>query len=284
MVRFGTDGGPRIDGAILDGVTGPLLESWTAIAQARRIPSYLFVTVGDEARHEEIEASGLGGEAVGGVAGTQGPADGAPTPFGFLFGETNAAIHGVGMLIDRLARGALQADDSDDGEWLAEVSAADACIHVMDTTWSSATMPDHPVHETANPLTNANYQRNGAKRPDLAPYALLETGDGWVCLVGAGADLFDDLGRPELAEDPRLASPERRTANREYTTALLQEWVGTFERGQDLVDLLGNSVVVAVADRLEDIIDDEHGLLALDEVTSPYAITAGGVPVEDLGA
>ena len=275
----------RIDAALIDGVTGPILDSWAAIARTRRIPSFLFVTVGDEQPDIEIEASGLGAEAVAGVAGTMGPADGAPTPFGYVFGESNAAIRGVAMLVDRLVNGLLQPSDPANDEWLVEVSAADACIDAMDDPWQETTMPA-AIHEAPNSLTNANYRRTGAQKVGIVPYGLLQARDGWVCLVGASTmePIAEALGRPELLEDERLATLDARIANRDYVIGIFQEWVGTFERGQDFVDLLGNSVVVAKSERLEDILDDPHGLLGFDQATAPYAITVGGVPVEDLDA
>ncbi len=272
----------RADAALIDGVSDTLLDSWSAIAREQRMPSFLFVTVSDE-RAGEMETSGLGAEAIAGAAGTMGPAEGPPTPLGFLFGETNAAVRGVAMLIDRLLRDVLHPRPWDDSEWLTEVSAADACIDAMDGPWQELSLPGS-AHDSPNSLSNANYQRTGAQRATLVPYGLLEAGDGWFTLVGVSttALLANGLGRPELMDDERFATVEARTANREFVIEMLQEWVATFERGQDFVDLLGNSVVVAKSERLEDIIDDPHDLLGFEHPTTPYRITVGGVPIEEV--
>jgi formyl-CoA transferase len=281
--HFDGEAGQQLDAALIDGVSGALLDSWSAIARRRQVPSFLFVTVSDGGSTDEIETSGLGAEAVAGVAGTMGPAHGPPTPLGYLFGETNAAVRGVAMLVDRLVRDVRHPRGWTEDEWLTEVSAADACIDAMDGPWQELSLPGS-AHDAPNSLSNENYQRTGAQRATLVPYGLLEAGDGWVALVGVATTelLAKGLGRPELVDDERFATVEARTSNREFVVDMLQEWVGKFERGQDFVDLLGNSVVVAKSERLDEVIDDPHDLLGFGHPTTPYRITVDGVPLEDL--
>jgi crotonobetainyl-CoA:carnitine CoA-transferase CaiB-like acyl-CoA transferase len=64
-----------------------------------------------------------------------------------------------------------------------------------------------------------------------ALYRLYETADGWLQLAAVEAEhwsaLCDALRRPELAGDPRFATPAAREDNREVLTALLGEVFAT---------------------------------------------------------
>ncbi len=277
LMTYLEEEGRKTEALLLDGVSGSLLERWRSRAVDLELPTFVFETGGGFSAAGEIEAHGLCAEALSGVAGTMGPAEGPPTPFGYLFGETNAGVRGAAMVVDRLVGRLLHPEDTPSGGWLIEISAADACLDAMDNPLQEATLPG-PVHDAPNSLTNENYRRTGAQKAGIVPYGLLEAGDGWVCLVGtATADLIAEaLGRPDLLGDERFSTVEARIANRDFVIGLLQEWVGSFAHGQDFVDLLGNSVVVARAERLEEIIDDAGGLLGLNSPTAPYQITVGG--------
>ncbi len=52
--HFDAESGRRIDAALIDGVSGTLLDSWSAIARVRQVPSFLFVTVGGDQSADEI--------------------------------------------------------------------------------------------------------------------------------------------------------------------------------------------------------------------------------------
>ncbi len=46
------------------------------------------------------------------------------------------------------------------------------------------------------------------------------------------------MGRPELAEDERFISNDKRVANKEILIDLIQEWLRTFAHVSDAVDRL----------------------------------------------
>ncbi|MCL8208234.1 MAG: CoA transferase [Actinomycetia bacterium] len=82
------------------------------------------------------------------------------------------------------------------------------------------------------PLMVARYQgrdpeRSGARHPTIAPYGPFPVGDGTTLYVGLQNDrewarfAAVVLGRPELADDPRFATPPARVANREALEALI---------------------------------------------------------------
>jgi crotonobetainyl-CoA:carnitine CoA-transferase CaiB-like acyl-CoA transferase len=263
-----------IHGLILDGVTTEECSAWSDHVHAERLPTVVFCTVGlnEDSYESVIEAYGLGGEAVSGVAGTIGPREGPPTPFGYLFGEANVAVRGAGMLVDRLLLAARDPDAAALAEPMIEASAADACIDAMDGTWQEYSLPG-PVHDAPNSLFASRYARTGPQRPGIVPYGLFRSRDGWVGLASAASQMLaEKLNRPDLLTDPRFATIEGRVAHREYVIDLLQEWISTFDSGEEFVSYLGSGTVVAGTKRLDEIADDDV-LLGFNSATAPFHIS-----------
>lgn len=75
--------------------------------------------------------------------------------------------------------------------------------------------------------TGATPQRQGTGTPFIAPYEVFATAEGDL-FIGAGNDrlfhaLADELGLPELRDDPRYGSNEARVANRAGLRAAIQK-------------------------------------------------------------
>jgi crotonobetainyl-CoA:carnitine CoA-transferase CaiB-like acyl-CoA transferase len=84
------------------------------------------------------------------------------------------------------------------------------------------------VHQTSYPAVwymNEGEVTTRAPRsahPSVTPSQLLRTADGWVFIMAQlpkfWAVLVERIGRPELAADPRFATPAQRLANRDELT------------------------------------------------------------------
>jgi crotonobetainyl-CoA:carnitine CoA-transferase CaiB-like acyl-CoA transferase len=88
--------------------------------------------------------------------------------------------------------------------------------------------------------------RMGNAHPSLFPYEPLPTGDGEL-IVTAGNDtqfrkLCEVLGAPELADDPRFARNEGRTANRALLRPLLAERLSRRTAAEWFKELIGAGV------------------------------------------
>jgi crotonobetainyl-CoA:carnitine CoA-transferase CaiB-like acyl-CoA transferase len=88
--------------------------------------------------------------------------------------------------------------------------------------------------------------RMGNAHPSLFPYEPLPTGDGEL-IVTAGNDtqfrkLCEVIGAPELADDPRFARNEARTANRAELKPLLAERMSQRTAAEWFGDLIGAGV------------------------------------------
>jgi crotonobetainyl-CoA:carnitine CoA-transferase CaiB-like acyl-CoA transferase len=147
---------------------------------------------------------------MSGLMSLTGAPDGPPFRAGISVFDVIAGLHTafgiVAALYDRAATGAGQ--------------------HVEANLLSSAL--SGMVNQTSAWVTGGVVPfRMGNAHPSLFPYEPLSTGDGEL-IVTAGNDaqfarLCQVIGAPELAEDPRFARNEGRTANRGELKPLLAE-------------------------------------------------------------
>jgi crotonobetainyl-CoA:carnitine CoA-transferase CaiB-like acyl-CoA transferase len=93
------------------------------------------------------------------------------------------------------------------------------------------------------PLLHHDYldrapERVGLAHPSVAPYGGFSSADGDTILISVQSDrewgvlCRQILGRPELAEDPRLATNQDRVANRDLTDGVVAEGVGRLATGE----------------------------------------------------
>jgi crotonobetainyl-CoA:carnitine CoA-transferase CaiB-like acyl-CoA transferase len=209
-------------------------------------------------------ADGLAAEAATGVIGTMGLPDGPPLPFGFLFGEINAAVRGVAAVLDQLAGYALGNRGLERHERLIDLSLADCCLDAMDSTWEELAFGGRQL------------VRTGSDRGGLVPYGLFEGRDGHVGLVATGSwEVFARLmDRPDLAVDPRCNTIEARVANRPLVIDTIQAWVESQPSVDDVVRTFGNDTVAARMMTLDQVWDGEQmqlrGILAHDAAGNAY--------------
>jgi crotonobetainyl-CoA:carnitine CoA-transferase CaiB-like acyl-CoA transferase len=131
--------------------------------------------------------------------------------------------------------------------------------------------------------------RMGNAHPSLFPYEPLPTGDGEL-IVTAGNDtqfrkLCEVLGAPELADDPRFARNEGRTANRAQLRPLLAERLQRRTAAEWFKELIGAGVPcgpINTVDRgiafaqdigLEPVVTAGHGDGAVRAVRHPLTFS-----------
>jgi crotonobetainyl-CoA:carnitine CoA-transferase CaiB-like acyl-CoA transferase len=131
--------------------------------------------------------------------------------------------------------------------------------------------------------------RMGNAHPSLFPYEPLPTGDGEL-IVTAGNDtqfrkLCEVLGAPELADDPRFARNEGRTANRALLRPLLAERLSRRTAAEWFKELIGAGVPcgpINTVDRgiafaldigLEPVVTAGHGDSAVRAVRHPLTFS-----------
>lgn len=106
-------------------------------------------------------------------------------------------------------------------------------------------------------------RRCGSRLPGHTPNTLFATSDGRYIHITAGSQsifkrLAAVMGRPELLDDPRFATPGARSANEEETEKLVAEWTQqhTLEELESL--LLEAHIPASRIFDIEDIFEDPH--------------------------
>ncbi len=95
-------------------------------------------------------------------------------------------------------------------------------------------------------LTGKNPEKWGSEHPQAVPYKAFKAKDGWVAIAAAVQPLFERfveaLRRPDIAKDPRFATPNARVDNRDALYALLDTLVADVS-ARELMRLLEKAKV-----------------------------------------
>ena len=132
--------------------------------------------------------------------------------------------------------------------------------------------------------TNVNIftKRNGNHHPALCPYGLFEGSNGQSIIIGAVNPkmwniLCNVMEKPELIEDERFSTLQKRIANQKELIAIIEEWLRKFEDINDALQKLGTAGVPSCkVYTVNDVIHDEHILSQkyLVEVDTPDDVTS----------
>jgi CoA:oxalate CoA-transferase len=165
-------------------------------------------------------------QGMAGLMHMTGEPDGPPFFVGIGVGDTNAGVHafaGIGFALyqrDRTGRGCH-----------LDVSMVDALFHMQEYAVGAASMTGREFQ----PL------RQGRHYQPVAPAGTFRGPQGWIvilCMPNQLDNLWEALGHPELAQDPRFETQEARTANRLAMTAMIEAWLAGFATDADALAAL----------------------------------------------
>ncbi len=224
-------------------------------------------------------------QAMGGLMGITGFADGPPTRGGGALGDFIGGIFAAyGVLC------ALHFRSRSGRGQLVDISNMDAILSMTDN-WP-----------TVFGVTGREPQRMGNRHPFTAPYDCFHAKDGWV-VVGVGNSalfrtLMTAIGKEELGRDPRYKSPPARLERHDEVNRLVGDWVAERDVAE-VMRILGPEganipcAPVMTVDRLMDdphvrsrrmIVDLHHPRLGKIPVTgSPFHLSETPGRVERLG-
>ena len=117
--------------------------------------------------------------------------------------------------------------------------------------------------------------RMGNSHPSLFPYEPLPCADGELIITAGNSGQFrkvvEVLGAPELADDPRIARNEDRTANRDELRPLLVERLRTRKRAEWFDDIIAAGVPCGPINTVDGGVDfaEQIGL-------EPVVVVGGG--------
>ena len=184
---------------------------------------------GQTGPYKDRPGFGAIGESMGGMRYITGYPDRAPVRVGISIGDSLAAMFGV---IGALA--ALHHRTQGGKGQVVDVALYEAVFAMMESM-----LPEYGM---------AGYvrERSGAALPGIVPSNTYPCRDGLYVVIGANADsifkrMMRAIGRPDLADDPSLASNEGRVRRTEELDRVIGEWTSA----NDL------ATVLAVLDKAE---------------------------------
>jgi crotonobetainyl-CoA:carnitine CoA-transferase CaiB-like acyl-CoA transferase len=195
-------------------------------------------------------------QAMSGISGVTGSADGPPLRCGAAVSDTSASLYGViGILSALRAR-----ERTGRGDWV-DVAMLDGSFFLL---------PD--IIEVAT--AGGKSERRGNSHPTTVPFNVYRARDGWVTLAAVAPREWESvlraLGRPELAADPRFdPSAVSRRAHRGEIDALVAEWVAGRTVAEAVQTLQAYHVAAGPVRELDEAIDDEQ--LRAREMVVPLA-------------
>ena len=210
-------------------------------------------------------------EAMGGLRYITGEPDGPPMRVGISIGDELAALYAViGALAGLHARGRDGRGDTVD-------------VSLLESTFSllEATLPEYVHAGKVNKRMGNRYLR-------AAPSSIYPTRDGqWLAIGGNSQSIFRRLsatiGRPELAEDPRFATNQARSAHAAELDEIIAGWTRTQELHAANDALAAAGVPAGPVMSIEGIVEDPQfvarGAIAtvVDDDGTPVA-TYGPLP------
>jgi len=183
-------------------------------------------------------------QAMGGMIGITGTADGTPIKIGPGVGDTIPALYAALGIVSAV----LHARETGEGQFL-DVAMTDAVLGV-----SERIVHQHSfAHLVPGP--------EGNHHPFLLPFGIYPAADGFVALACPNDHFFralcSALGADDLAGDPELATGRQRAAHRERVIQRLSELTARHTKSE-LKARLGGVVPFGPVMDIGEIVGDPH--------------------------
>ncbi len=195
------------------------------------------------------ERPGFGtlGEAMSGFAHVTGQPDGPPTLPPFMLADGVASLNAAYAVMIAL----YHRDVHGGGGRLIDINLIDPLARLLE---QSVLMCDQ---------LGVVQQRAGNRWDISAPRNTYRTKDGsWIAMSGSAPTValraFNAIGRPDLADDPDFADPQRRLSRAAEIDQLVGDWVGQhpIEEALEIFDRAG--VAAAPVYDASQLMNDEH--------------------------
>ena len=165
-------------------------------------------------------------QGYAGIMHMTGDPDRPPMFVGIGMGDTNAGV----LAFAAIGHALFHRERTGKGTHL-DISMVDALFHMQDV----------PVH--ASSMTKGEYvpMRQGTQFQMLAPAGSFKGPEGWIIILCAEAqipNLYKAMGRLDLLEDPRFLGNPARLENRDALTAIIEEWMSTYETDNAVLEIL----------------------------------------------
>ena len=130
----------------------------------------------------------------------------------------------------------------------------------------------------------------GNRHPLWSLYNTFETKDGFVCISAVfdheWGKLATAMQRPELADDERFSTTERRLANDDEANFIVAKWASAHTRAE-ILEFVGNAIPIAPVQSAKDLFEDQHlqqrdMIVEVEHPGSSMKGTVAGVPLRFL--
>jgi crotonobetainyl-CoA:carnitine CoA-transferase CaiB-like acyl-CoA transferase len=223
-------------------------------------------TFGTTGPWSERPGSGTLAEAASGLAHLTGAADGPPTLAPVGLGDHLGVVHGIVAALTGLA------SRERDGERWFDLSMTAPLLGLLGQRLTQVAR------------TGVDPGRRGNRFPTMAPRNTYRAADGRFVAITAGtndlvARLFDVIGRPELADDPRFRTNRARLANVDALDAAIGGWIAARPAAEAVATLVAARVSAAVVDDVPAVLANPHfrargEIVSIDDPALGSATTA----------
>ena len=227
------------------------LEKWGLgyDALSRDNPGLVMVRLsgfGQSGPYKDRPGFGAIGESMGGMRYITGYPDRAPVRVGISIGDSLAAMFGViGALM------AIHHRHSTGRGQVVDVALYEAVFAMMESM-----LPEYGMGGFVR-------ERSGAALPGIVPSNTYGCADGKYVVIGANADsifkrMMRAIGRPDLADDPGVATNDGRVRRTEELDRVIGEWTGRHDLESVLAVLDKAEVPAGRIYSIADIAADLH--------------------------
>jgi crotonobetainyl-CoA:carnitine CoA-transferase CaiB-like acyl-CoA transferase len=238
------------------------LERW-GIGPAACDPRLVWVRIsafgqdGPYAQRPGLDRIGI---AAGGLLHITGYPDRPPVRVGVVISD-----YLTGVFAAHAAVAALYGRDRRAGEGAGAGSVIDATLYGANLRILEWTLAAYDRLGTVR-------EREGNRMANSAPLDNYPTGDGGTVCIVAGSDanygrLCRAMERPDLVDDPRFATLDRRAANGDGINRIVEDWTRAHTAAEVEAACLAHDVPVATAYTAADIFADPHVAARGDIVT-----------------
>jgi formyl-CoA transferase len=225
---------------------------------------------GQTGPYKDRPGFGAIGESMGGMRYITGYPDRAPVRVGISIGDSLAALFGViGALVALQHRA-----QSGRGQYV-DVALYEAVFAMMESM-----LPEYGLGGFVR-------ERSGASLPGIVPSNTYPCGDGKYVVIGANADsifkrMMRAIGRPDLADDPSLATNDGRVARTAELDAVISEWTARNDLDAVLQVLdkaeVPSGRIYSIADIVADLHYQARGMIEKHKLGERELLLPGVVP------
>ena len=228
---------PHVDVVIENFSPGTLAKYGFGYAELKKInPRLIMCSIsgfGQDGPYAHRPGNDTVAQAMSGLMHLTGDPQGSPTYVGIYIADENAGVHGLAAVCAAL----YYREKTGIGQHI-DLSLVESLFHLHDTAIQFYVLSEGELNPT----------RFGAHHYAIAPCGIFKARDGYMViavLVHQWAIFTQAIGKPELAHDPRFATPETRVEHRFALVKILEEWLQSFSTRDEPLAILEKARILS---------------------------------------